>query len=548
MAQPYYFVQIENAYLGKVRRVRGRTPREAELQANAQIARWNEQETRGRLKAAVAATKHQAAEATERAREAIEAHRSLLAGTLRSDDTLNWGPLLEPEPFPESEPAPDTTDFFAVVPRERPLVERLHLASAKKRIAMHGRAEEKKAGAEAAHGAALASWQQRRAIHDGEQADHIAETKRLKQGYETGNAPDVARYVGLALVQASFAWILPRDCAIGYEAANKSLILEAELPAPEDLPRVVEYRFVATRQEVTEKQMSDRDAARFYEDVMLQAMLRLLRFSFSCDYADRVELAVVNAWVESVDRATGKEFRACIASCEATREQLSTMDLERVEPQACFRSLRGLSGSRLIGLQPVRPIRVMNRNDPRFIAADAVLDELGSDQNLMMMEWKDFEVLVRDLFDKMFAGQGAQVEVTRASRDQGVDAVIFDPDPLMGGKTVVQAKRYRGTVPVAAVRELYGTMMNEGAGKGILVTTSHYGAGALEFAKDKPLTLIDGANLLHYLQDVGHHVRIDLTETRNDLLSDLAGADKQHPLDGMPGREAQPDAGGAEQR
>lgn len=73
-------------------------------------------------------------------------------------------------------------------------------------------------------------------------------------------------------------------------------------------------------------------------------------------------------------------------------------------------------------------------------------------------------------------------------------------------------------MPVAAVRELYGTMINEGAGKGMLVTTSHYGAGALEFAKDKPITLVDGANLLHLLQNQGHNLRIDLSEGQPDPL------------------------------
>jgi restriction system protein len=33
-------------------------------------------------------------------------------------------------------------------------------------------------------------------------------------------------------------------------------------------------------------------------------------------------------------------------------------------------------------------------------------------------------------------------------------------------------------VPVAAVRELYDTVVNEGANKGILVITSNYGKGA----------------------------------------------------------------------
>jgi len=91
---------------------------------------------------------------------------------------------------------------------------------------------------------------------------------------------------------------------------------------------------------------------------------------------------------------------------------------------------------------------------------------------------------------------------------------------LTGGKIIVQAKRYRGTVGVSAVRELYGTMITEGAGKGILVTTSHCGIGSHEFVEDKPLTLIEGPQLVHYLQNHGHRVRINLREVREDLLGD----------------------------
>jgi restriction system protein len=51
--------------------------------------------------------------------------------------------------------------------------------------------------------------------------------------------------------------------------------------------------------------------------------------------------------------------------------------------------------------------------------------------------------------------------------------------------------------------------MNEGANKGILVTTSGYGAGAFDFAKDKPIALIDGGGLLYPLeQHAGMRARI----------------------------------------
>jgi len=38
------------------------------------------------------------------------------------------------------------------------------------------------------------------------------------------------------------------------------------------------------------------------------------------------------------------------------------------------------------------------------------------------------------------------VKVTQASRDRGVDAIAFDPDPIRGGKFVIQAKRYNITL------------------------------------------------------------------------------------------------------
>jgi len=125
-----------------------------------------------------------------------------------------------------------------------------------------------------------------------------------------------------------------------------------------------------------------------------------------------------------------------------------------------------------------------------------------------------YPLKVRELFEKEFSKRGGEVKVTQASRDGGVDAIAFDPDPVLGGKVVIQAKRYTNVVGVSAVRDLYGTVMNEGASKGILVTTSSYGPDAYEFAKGKPLTLLDGSNLLHMLQKHGTRAKIDLLEAK----------------------------------
>jgi len=107
---------------------------------------------------------------------------------------------------------------------------------------------------------------------------------------------------------------------------------------------------------------------------------------------------------------------------------------------------------------------------------------------------------------------GLDAKLTRSSRDGGVDCVAFDQRPILGGKVVVQAKRYKHTVGVSAVRDLFGTMMNEGANKGILVTTAGFGPDAYEFAKDKPIELIDGGGLLFLLEQNGVQARIIMPE------------------------------------
>ncbi len=57
--------------------------------------------------------------------------------------------------------------------------------------------------------------------------------------------------------------------------------------------------------------------------------------------------------------------------------------------------------------------------------------------------------------------------------------------------------------------------------KGILVTTADYGPDAYEFVKGKPLTLMNGANLLYLLEKHGHHARIDIKEAKRNVIKKI---------------------------
>ena len=164
------------------------------------------------------------------------------------------------------------------------------------------------------------------------------------------------------------------------------------------------------------------------------------------------------------------------------REDFDSVNLASVGPKEWFKSSKGVSAASLAKVTPVAPLVKMSKTDRRFIEGYEVADTLDDSVNLAAIDWQDFEHLIREIFEKEFKTNGGEVKITQASRDGGVDAVAFDPDPIRGGKIVIQAKRYTNVVGVSAVRDLYGTVMNEGAIKGILVTTSNYGNDAYEFA------------------------------------------------------------------
>jgi restriction system protein len=226
--------------------------------------------------------------------------------------------------------------------------------------------------------------------------------------------------------------------------------------------------------------------------VIYQIVFTCLHSIFGLDKYGRVESVVINGKVNTIDKATGNHIEPYILSINVKKEDFKILNLASIDPRTWFRSAKGIAATNLSVATPVLPVVVLNKEDRRFIEGYGVIGNFDDSMNLATMDWQDFENLIRELFEWEFSTNGGEVKITQASRDRGVDAVAFDPDPIKGGKIVIQAKRYTNVVGVSAVRDLYGTILNEGANKGILVSTSNYGNDAYEFAKGKPITLMNG--------------------------------------------------------
>jgi len=349
-----------------------------------------------------------------------------------------------------------------------------------------------------------------------QEADNAA-VDQMKARYESREPAAIEEYCELVLQSSEYPDEFPQSWDTEYQADSKIIVVDYQLPTIDDLPTVESYRHIKTKNEVVAKELSGARRKRIFESVIYQTCIRTIHELLEADLIAAIDAVAFNGIVTMVNAGTGIEETKTVLSVLASEAEFAQFDLSRVDPKATFKHLKGLSGTAMIDLTPVRPLISIEKRDRRFVDSRDVVDALDESVNLAAMDWEDFEHLVRELFQKEFAVNGGEVKVTQASSDGGVDAIAFDPDPIRGGKIVIQAKRYTNVVGVAAVRDLYGTVMNEGATKGILVTTSGYGNDSYQFAKDKPLTLLNGQNLLHLLEKHGHRARINVREAKEIL-------------------------------
>ncbi len=493
---PRYELEIWHSGLKERHVVKGTNKVDVLSRAQTKMAHWDRSATR-------IDNKQQAADRTAEAQGELRDLETILIQGIEHNSAVDWESLKNFSDYEESQPKPPVLPKMDFITKLIPAWRKNFEDRVAKQV---GRFREK-----------LVQWENQKDqyIKERDKANELIEKK--KEAYLSGDVNSFIDYCDMVLSSSQYPDFFPQTYELEYRPEGKLLVINYQLPAPAEMPTLEEVKFIQTRNEFGEKHISQIKQNKLYDDLLYQVALRTLHELFNADKVDALISIVFNGFVRSVDPATGHEVNACVLTIQANKDELAQINLSNVDPKACFKSLKGVGSSKLHSLTPIAPLILMNKEDSRFVASYGVADQLDESVNIAAMDWEDFEHLIRELFEKEFVGAGGEVKVTQASRDGGVDAVAFDPDPIRGGKIIIQAKRYTNTVGVSAVRDLYGTVVNEGAIKGILVTTADYGPDAYNFAREKPITLMNGNNLLFLLQKHGYKAKIDVKEAKKLL-------------------------------
>ncbi|MEN9755495.1 MAG: EcoKMrr [Pseudomonadota bacterium] len=543
-----FYIEIRHEELGKYRYIKGKDRFVVEQKAAAQKKQWDDMWERKQFtelsryekiakQVGLQNKKEEARQRSDEAAEALKALDGILLHTIDFDDSIDWDSIKDRSYFLEPRPkeidqvdAPvkpiesQFTPKFGLFGRIFIFVRRKKIKEAREKYEaalsawqiQNKEIEEKNKNIRDNNYMSIRKWEERQRAFDEKRAAHNQAIDTLKEKYLSKDVNAIIEYCDIVLARSQYPDYFPQQYELEYREENKTLIIEYILPHISILPTLKDVVYIQNQDTFKESRISESQINRIYDKLIYDIILRTIHEIFESDAIQAINAVVFNGWVQFISPATGRVVTSCIVSIHTTRDEFSEIHLQLVDSKACFKALKGVGSSKLHSITPIAPVMQMDKSDKRFIDAYKVQDGLTESTNVAMMDWKDFEQLVRELFEKEFSSAGGEVRVTQSSRDGGVDAVIFDPDPIRGGKIVVQAKRYTNTVGVSSVRDLYGTVMNEGANKGILITTADYGPDAYTFAKDKPLTLLNGGHLLYLISKHGSSARINLGEAKEN--------------------------------
>ncbi len=138
-------------------------------------------------------------------------------------------------------------------------------------------------------------------------------------------------------------------------------------------------------------------------------------------------------------------------------------------------------------------------NGLNVIDSDLYLKILNQPELLGNIHWRKFEYLLTDILETF----GYEINLMQGTKDGGIDIIAFEKNNEFGQqKYLIQAKRWKGKVSVAPVRELLFLHNHHGASKSCLATTASFTKGAWSLADQYRwrLSLVDNNTLMKWVE------------------------------------------------
>jgi len=332
-------------------------------------------------------------------------------------------------------------------------------------------------------------------------------SRQVEDAFNAGGPDALVDKIQQALATSIYPDGLDGSCAAKYIPEAAEVWVEYELPRRKVIPAASSYKYIKARDQVVPVPYKRADSDKLYEKLIARLALRTLAEAFDAAPVTLVGGIVFNGYVSDKDRGTGQPIRPLLLSVHADRDTFSkiVLDEPELDPAVCLRGyLNAVMSPHPGDLEAVKPVLQFDLSRYKFVDEMNIVAKLDSRPDLLTLKPVEFEHLIRELFQAI----GLKSWVTQSSKDEGVDGVAVNEDPIVGGLCIIQAKRYSKIVDLESVHALAGVMDDMNAAKGVLVTTSWVGKASRDFAarNGNRIQIIEGRELKHLLRE---HLGID---------------------------------------
>ena len=181
---------------------------------------------------------------------------------------------------------------------------------------------------------------------------------------------------------------------VGYAPDSRHLVVDLELPELSVVPEETGFRYVKTTDRIDRIIRPPAKRKALYGYLLCQVALKCIDTVFRGGPSSAVECLTLNGMLDTTDPATGQQLRVCLLSVRITTDAFHALNLGKVQPEHCLRSLKASVSRAPAELLPVKPLIELDMVDPRFVTTLDVMSGLDHRPNLMELTPTEFEGLI----------------------------------------------------------------------------------------------------------------------------------------------------------
>lgn len=314
-----------------------------------------------------------------------------------------------------------------------------------------------------------------------------------KELYKNRDATMISTYKEEILNQIEYPFEFRKCINTAYCKDSKRLVIDYLLPDKQIVPKEKGYEYKNRKDEIKAIPINEKDRNSIYNQVIFSIALNSMNNIFNQDTHNNIDTIVFNGYITDIDLATGQDISPYIISAMVDKITFNSIDMNRIDKLKCLKeTMQGRidinSSLSLKGITPICKCDYLNKS-------------LINNESINLLEVDPF--VLEDLVATLFRNMGYEVIETNKTNDGGIDCILYNNDPIMGGKVIGQVKRYKNNIDIPKLREFESVLRNSDAMKGIFISTSNFSAQCEKFASDNNISLINGSLLVDYFNRYG---------------------------------------------